>query len=101
MDGATIVISGRAQVIEVQYLQFAAGHRDIFVGRHARVGGKPAYAVVGRSSAHAWDRVINVNVMVVEVVGIERHAKQTALTVRIHRQGHEIGSQKCSTSIDD
>src|SRR6185312_8991308 len=78
VDGTAVVVGGRAEGIQIQQDDLAAGHGDV------AVGGEPADAVVGRGAGH---RVIEIDVVVDREGRVERHAEQPAFAGRVHIQG--------------
>ena len=94
MDGAAVVIRGRAQRREIQQLHFAARGGDVGI-RRAR--GEAAHAVVDRCGR---GRVVHVHEVVGREVRIERDAEQTALARSIHAHGEERLRQQRAVADD-
>ena len=90
VNGAAIVIRG-GEIVEVEQDHLAAR------GGHVARGGEAADAVVDRRRR---SRVIEVDELVDEEVGIERHAEETALNIRIHGEDDERRGQE-SVVLDD
>ena len=80
MQRAGVVVGGSTQVVQFEDNDFAAGNRDVPVGR------KAADAIVDGSGRR---RVVNVNELIGCEVGVKSDSQQTTLAGRIDRDRHK------------
>ena len=81
VDGAAVMVRGRAEVVQFQDDRLASRHR------HVAIRGESADAVVDRRRGRG---VIDVHILIAGEVRIEGHAQQAALTGGVDGEGDEV-----------